>query len=217
MINVIGKIRNTLEIWNGYGANLKYSLSGKNGCIYLENVFICKSSDVVNVSEHCDAVYIDLKDMKRVVVVVQWIDGNDAFICQMYRENINNENDHCMLYDLDENNRNTSGIIDMENPRIINKLDDGRHQIQDLVYNVLRKACIEYETCIIHDFDIDKVYITIDDQDFTIRTWNVCKADNDFQYRIDYTLFINLWNEEKNYGYGEEIDFGTWHVYHTYQ
>lgn len=101
--------------------------------------------------------------------------------------------------------------------KIINNITNNvaKMPMEDLTLNVLKKANIKYNVCIINDFDLDRVYLEIDNQQYTIRMWNVVEANNEHQYRVHYSLYIDLWNEEKNYGYCEELGFGIWHIYKT--
>ena len=103
MENVFGKIKETLEIWNKYGANLKYKLVEKNNYIHIDGVVLCKTTNVVDVyPNYDDAVFIELKNNMCIVIVIHWVDFEDAYICQIYKHDMNDEYEEndVMLFDI---------------------------------------------------------------------------------------------------------------------
>lgn len=97
--------------------------------------------------------------------------------------------------------------------RIINNIEseDWKYQIQDLTFNVLRKAELPYDTCTIKDFDLDRVYLDVDGEEMDIRMWNIEEAENGLQLGITYTLF--LFTDEETI----RMDEGMWHVSKEYK
>ncbi|HZH61740.1 MAG TPA: hypothetical protein VEY70_19640 [Metabacillus sp.] len=76
------------------------------------------------------------------------------------------------------------------------KIKDIPQPIKDLAAEVLNG-----QNYIIEDWDLDRVYIKVDDQDYIIRMWNITEDD------IRWTLFIDVPDEDGG-SHGEEIDFG---------
>ena len=81
--------------------------------------------------------------------------------------------------------------------------------IQSLVNKVLLKTAFKKEHGLfgdieILDYDLDRVYLEVNDVEFTIRMWNV--IDIPKGYKIVWTFFKDIPNE---YGsHGEEIGCG---------
>lgn len=132
-----------------------------------------------------------------------------------FRVNENDMND--WEYELDDyiwknHDESLKGNI-INDTRIINNIEseDWKYQIQDLTFNVLRKASLPYNICTIKDFDLDRVYLNVDGEDMDIRMWNITEAENGFQLGITYTLFSFSDDEAIN------MDEGMWHVSKKYK
>mgnify|MGYP000898963984 CR=1 FL=1 len=86
--------------WNCYGgANLKYDINIKNDYLYLENVKICPMNDLLSCSTEADSIKYQLRNNRYLCIVVHWVDGEDAYIDQIYIQNKNDEDDCKILYD----------------------------------------------------------------------------------------------------------------------
>lgn len=95
------KIEEILELdWNGCGANLKYKLEEVGEDLYIEGTRVCALNDIEDISTDADAVFIELKNSKQVVVYINWIHGHDAHICQIYTTDLMDEDgdNYEMLY-----------------------------------------------------------------------------------------------------------------------
>lgn len=70
---------------------------------------------------------------------------------------------------------------------------------EEIIYNVLNDANIDDKNYIFDEYnsDLDRLYITIDNEEYCIRMWNISESG-----RIDYTLYKLV--EDK----GEEIESG---------
>lgn len=83
--------------WNDSRANLKYDLDIKDDYLYLENTKICSVDKLLYCSVEADSVKYQLKDNKYLYIVIQWVNGNDAFINQIYIED--DEDNSKILYE----------------------------------------------------------------------------------------------------------------------
>lgn len=78
--------------------------------------------------------------------------------------------------------------------QIINLCGDDNEYLESLVSRVLNRCEIRPDNpVIIDDWDLDRVYLTIDDQDYTIRMWNIRETER--MVIIDWTLFLFKENE----------------------
>lgn len=90
----------SLEDWNGYGANLKYNIDIKNDYLYIENTKICKMNELLpSCSIETDSVKYQLRNNKYLYIVIQWVEDSDAFISEIYIQNENDKDDCEILYE----------------------------------------------------------------------------------------------------------------------
>ena len=75
-----------------------------------------------------------------------------------------------------------------------------------LTRRALNKAHKNWETCTINDYDLDRIYLDLDGHSYTIRMWNIEPWGDRVQ--TTYTLFLDMWDKEKGYGYGVDIVCG---------
>jgi len=76
--------------------------------------------------------------------------------------------------------------------------------LESLVSRVLNKCEIHPDgTVIIDDWDLDRVYLTIDNQDYVIRMWNIGGTEK--LVIIEWTLFLFKENES----HGTRIEAGV--------
>ena len=76
----------------------------------------------------------------------------------------------------------------------------GRELVEKLVKRVLGKA-YEASTVIIDDFDLDRVYLTIDGEEYTIRTWDIHETEHTVAIR--WTLFKSVGDHSDELSSGE--------------
>lgn len=60
--------------------------------------------------------------------------------------------------------------------------------ITKLVESAIHATCFEDSNIIIKDYDLDRVYLDINGEEFDIRTWNISEIGNS-KIEIIYTLF----------------------------
>lgn len=98
--------------------------------------------------------------------------------------------------------------------KIINKVidEDCLQWIEGFVARVLKRANIIYNEVIIEDIEPSRrIYIFVDNKEYTIRTWNyhVAKYDNNnipCAENVEYTLFEMVQDDEGSHG--EIVDEG---------
>jgi hypothetical protein len=56
----------------------------------------------------------------------------------------------------------------------------------------------------INDFDLDRIYLSSNNEEYTIRLWNVTN------YFVEWTLFKDMYNNDGT-GYGEKIKNGKYY------
>ena len=89
-----------LEKWNEYGANLDYSLNIIDDYLYINNIKISNMENILGVNDiKNDSIQISLNDGKLVCIAVQWFDGSDAFISQIYVYESIFDDDYVILYE----------------------------------------------------------------------------------------------------------------------
>ena len=76
------------------------------------------------------------------------------------------------------------------------KFDD-----KEFVEKVLEIAEIKYDKYEIADWDLDNIWLDIDDKEYSIRTWNINKDG------IRFTLFVDVKDSDKT-SHGEELYYG---------
>jgi hypothetical protein len=86
------------------------------------------------------------------------------------------------------------------------------NHLEELVKKVLSKTSCKKEIgldkdIIITDCDHTRLYLKTEDKEFTIRTWNVEDIYNGKKGRVQWTLFVNIDDENGN-GHGEELSCG---------
>ena len=104
--------------------------------------------------------------------------------------------------------------------KIINKVTDKNYTqwIEGFVTDVLKQANIKYSEAIIDDIeDSKRIFIIVDEQEYTIRTWiyrvvEFDKNDIPCAENVEYTLYKMVDNAHSSHG--EEINEGrikiTW-------
>ena len=98
--------------------------------------------------------------------------------------------------------------------KIINKVTDENYSqwIEKFVADVLKSSKVRYTKVIIEDIEPSKrIYLTIDDKDYIIRTWSFHPVDKDSEGKtcaemVQYTLYEMV--TDKKGSHGEEVDFG---------
>lgn len=80
--------------------------------------------------------------------------------------------------------------------------------LEELVTKVLRKTIGLKHEVLICDWDLDRVYITIDGYESTIRTWNVYDGQKKNTLRVQWTLFKMI-DDGNGCGQGEELGYGV--------
>jgi hypothetical protein len=80
--------------------------------------------------------------------------------------------------------------------------------LNELVTKVLRKTIGVNHEVIINDWDLDRVYLHIDDIEFDIRMWNVWNGTKINTLRVQWTLLKMIY-ESNGDGHGEEIGCGV--------
>lgn len=111
------------------------------------------------------------------------------------------------------NGRNLS-FKGMKIMRIINKVTDPNYEqwIESFVARVLKRAHIKYNETIIEDIEPSRrVFLLIDNREYTIRTWNyhVIKCDKKnipCAESVEYTLYAMV--EDDSGSHGEIADEG---------
>ena len=71
--------------------------------------------------------------------------------------------------------------------KIINNMTETIY-VYNLTKNVLNKHIKEWTKCDIEDYDLDRIYLNIDNEEYTIRTWNIISNSKN-TVKIEYTLF----------------------------
>ena len=97
---------------------------------------------------------------------------------------------------------------------IINKVTDENYTqwIEKFVARILKNAHIKYSKVVIDDIEPNKrVFLLVDDNEYTIRTWNyhVIKCDKNgipCAENVEYTLYVMV--EDDSGAYGEIVDEG---------
>ena len=64
-----------------------------------------------------------------------------------------------------------------------------------------------FGSIIIEDFDMDRVYMGINGNEYVLRTWNIIEISKN-EFRIDWTLFAMI-DDGNGGGHGEELSCGT--------
>jgi hypothetical protein len=77
--------------------------------------------------------------------------------------------------------------------------------LNDFVEDVLDKFVRKFNTCEIKDYDLDRVYLSLDGEEFDIRTWDIREVNNTLLVR--WTLFQMMCGEDGTGG-GKEMIFG---------
>ena len=78
---------------------------------------------------------------------------------------------------------------------------------KDLTIQVLYLGRIGTEKVVtIDEWDLDRIYMTIDGKDYTIRTWDVRQVKQEMKVR--WTLFVTVGDIESGTAHGEEICHG---------
>ena len=104
--------------------------------------------------------------------------------------------------------------------KIINKVTNSDYikWISEFVKNVLSLSKITYNEVIIEDIEPSKrVFLNVDGQEYTIRTWRFYSIRMDFNgdtngEAVEYTLYKIV--DDKNGGsYGEEVDSKSTAIY----
>ena len=78
---------------------------------------------------------------------------------------------------------------------------------KDLTVQVLAQGNISEETPVtIDDWDLDRIYMTIGDKEYTIRTWDIRQTKR--LIKVRWTLFVTVDDNSGN-AHGEEICGGN--------
>lgn len=73
--------------------------------------------------------------------------------------------------------------------KVINLCGEDNKLLKPLVTRVLKICEIHpVESVTIEDWDLDRVYLTIDGQEYTIRMWDIHESEK--TVRIDWSLFL---------------------------
>lgn len=100
--------------------------------------------------------------------------------------------------------------------KLINKVTEESYiqWIEKFVRNVLFRKELTCEEVIIEDIEFSKrIFLNIDGEEYTIRTWNFKPIDADENGEtcaemVEYTLFKMIVDEDGN-GHGEEVGDGS--------
>ena len=57
--------------------------------------------------------------------------------------------------------------------------------------NVLKRSNIKTETITIDDWDLDRIYLTIDGKEYTIRTWNIWETEKMVNFEWSLITWLN--------------------------
>lgn len=99
--------------------------------------------------------------------------------------------------------------------KMINKVTEESYVqwIENFVINVLYKERLTYTEVIIEDIEFDKrIFLNIDGEEYSIRTWNFRPIDTDKNGNtcaevVDYTLFKMV--SDTDGSHGEEVGEGS--------
>ena len=99
---------------------------------------------------------------------------------------------------------------------IINKVNDTSYiqWVETFVSKIIKKAKLSCKEVVIEDIEFSqRIYLSIDGQDYTIRTWNFRPLKTDDEGRpcaemVDYTLFIDI-SDGNGCGHGEALFGGS--------
>lgn len=79
---------------------------------------------------------------------------------------------------------------------------------KDLTVQVLAQGNISEETPVTIDgWDLDRIYMTIGDKDYTIRTWDIHQTKR--LIKVRWTLFVTVGDFDNGTAHGEEICGGS--------
>lgn len=97
----------------------------------------------------------------------------------------------------------------MTNLNIIN--NSGLPEVESFIRNVIDESVnkIKFASCEnieVTDYDGDRFYLTIDNKEFTIRTWDIIQRKK--TTRVKWSLY-EIINKEDGSSYGVEISYGT--------
>ena len=99
--------------------------------------------------------------------------------------------------------------------KIINKVENPNFTqwIEKFVKRVIKKSKLPCEEVIIDDVDDKRIYLSVDGEEYNIRTWNYRPTKKDEEDRpcaemVDYTLF-KMVDDDDGGGHGEEICNGS--------
>lgn len=95
--------------------------------------------------------------------------------------------------------------------KIINKVDDPNYiqWIEKFVTQIIQEPMLSCEEVVIDDVDDKHIYLSVDGEEYAIRTWNFRTVKKDEEKRpcaemVDYTLF-KMVDDDDGGGHGEEI------------
>lgn len=99
--------------------------------------------------------------------------------------------------------------------KIINKVEDAAYiqWVEQFVNQIIQKSKIDCKEVAVEDIEYSKyIYLSIDGEEYDIRTWNFHPVKKDEQSRtctemVDYTLFRTI-NDDTG-SHGEEICNGS--------
>ena len=102
---------------------------------------------------------------------------------------------------------------------LINKVTEESYVqwIERFVVNVINKAKLNCKEVVIDDIEFSKrIFLTIDAEEYDIRTWNFHPVDKDKNGKtcaeiVDYTLFKMVMDNNGN-GHGEEVGEGRLNI-----
>lgn len=100
--------------------------------------------------------------------------------------------------------------------KIINKVDNAncRQWVGELTKQAIQNSRLVCTEVVIEEFDFsDRIFLKINEADFTIRIWDIHLLDSDkeahiFRAIVSYTLFIMI-KEDDGSGHGEVIDHNS--------
>ena len=92
----------------------------------------------------------------------------------------------------------------MKPKKITNDTDN--EYVEELVVDVLNRTkkskFLSADDVVIDDYDLDRVYLDIDDHEYTIRTWNISEDEETGFIVIEWTLYITVDDYEEKLKYG---------------